>query len=214
MESLGALLGAVIPLALVGAVSPVIFLNASGYQAREGRRGVVHFMLGNVLVLVGLGFAAMGLLGAGTVSAAEREIASRAVDRVLGLLLLCYALHLFLVARRRDDHPSTDDTPAASGALTRGVVAMATNFTTLPVFMSASQRIGAATEPLLVKALVLALAIAIIATPAWLPLLLARLSPHRAGVSEHTRARISDLTQVISIGGCLFGALFLLLHGL
>lgn len=213
MSTFFSLLVAVLPLSLVAAVSPVIFLNSSSVLGRGGVPAGLRFLGGNALVLLALGVASMGLLGASAASAAEREIASRAVDRVLGLLLFCYGAYLLVQLVRKATRPPSPQTPAVRGEFSWGALGMLTNFTTLPVYMSLSQRIGAAELPLVVRAVILLFATSIVLTPAWLPIVLRKFSAKGQVLSERSRKKISDLTQIISVAACLIGAAFLVLHG-
>lgn len=199
-------------LCLVAAVSPVIFLNGSGIVARSGIRGGLQFVAGNLLVLFALGLASMGLLGSAAATVAEREIASRTVDRFLGAALLAYGIFLLVEhIRHRDKPPAT--TPRDQGEFPFGMLSMATNFTTLPIFLSIGQRIGATHHGLFLKWVLVLGAAIIVAAPAWIPVAVARFGRHRGGLSAATHKRITDATQLISIGACLVGAVFLLVRG-
>ena len=214
MDGIGGLLAAVLPLSLVGAVSPVILLKGYNAVSEGGTKGAWRFIVGNVIVLAVIGGASMGLLGTSTVSYAEREVASRAVDRFLGLLLICYAVHLGVQFRRSRATRDTEDTPEMSGWLSLGLTGMATNFSTLPVFMSAAQRLGASDVFWLVRGLLRMVVIVIVALPAWLPLLLTRVAHGRGQLSDRLRQCISEGTQIMTIVACVLGAGFLMLHGL
>lgn len=210
------MLVSIAPLCLLGAISPVVFLNASSALARGGNGGAARFLAGNLVVLLLLGFASMGLLGTTAASEAEREIASRAVDRFLGLGLLCYGCYLLaqFLRKRSEPVPQQPQQPGTSGDFAGGLLGMATNFTTLPIFMSVGQRIGAVSAPMLLQLLIVVVAAGLVATPAWLPMAVRRFSPGDGVLSAGTRERISAATQALSIVACLAGALYLLLHGL
>lgn len=216
MATFAGLIVSILPLVLFAAVSPVVFLNSSTATSSGGSRGGWYFTLGNALVLVVLGIAGVGLLGASASTFAEREIASKTVDRFLGIALLLYASYLILQKVRAGKRPETE--PDAAPATTRsphdliswGALGMVTNFTTLPVFASVAQRIGAANINWLLRFPVLALAIAIILTPAWAPPVIATFNPARGDVSQATRARIAHWTAIASITACVLGGLVLL----
>ncbi len=55
-----------LPLVLIAAVSPVLFLNASRVVEAAGISAGLYFAGGAVLCLVGLGLPTMGLMGAAT----------------------------------------------------------------------------------------------------------------------------------------------------
>lgn len=202
----------ILPLCLLAAVSPVILLRSSGVLAQSGPPAAWRFVCGNLAVLLTLGAAALGALGAGTLTRAERLVASKSVDLVLGLLLLAYGAVLLVRMRRAREHPN-EEAPPPRGSFGFGVLSMATNFTTLPLFLSVGQRIGAAPDPAVEKFPLLALAAILVAAPAWLPLL-----AHRFGsghpLSPQARRRIAAATQAVSAGACLLGAAFLLARAL
>lgn len=75
------------PLTVLAMISPVVFVNASTVAANRGPRYRWRFIAGNAAVLVALGALAMGLLGAAVEEAALRQLSSRWVEGVLGLLL-------------------------------------------------------------------------------------------------------------------------------
>lgn len=213
------MLVSIAPLCLLGAISPVVFLNASSALARGGNAAAARFFAGNLVVLLLLGLASMGLLGTTAANEAEREIASRAVDRFLGLGLLCYGGYLLAQFLRKRSEPVPQQAqqaqqPGTSGDFAGGLLGMATNFTTLPIFMSIGQRIGAVSAPTLLQLLIVVVAAGLVASPAWLPMAMRRFSPGDGVLSAGTRDRISAATQVLSIVACLAGALYLLLHGL
>ncbi|GAE76044.1 hypothetical protein JCM18918_1799 [Cutibacterium acnes JCM 18918] len=84
----------------------------------------------------------------------------------------------------------------AHGMFTWGALGMATNFTTIPLFISSSQRIGTADLPLVVRILTLIISWWIVLIPAWLPVVIDRLRPNSSGISGRTRERISHWTSV------------------
>lgn len=90
---------------------------------------------------------------------------------------------------------------------------MATNLTSLPLFMSASQRIGTAADVnLVVELVVWAGSAAIVLTPVWLPTVLEHVSQGRSHVSATTRAKIASWSGLASIVACLFGGAVLIVH--
>lgn len=219
MESAVHLIGVIAPLTVLAAISPVIFLNASTVATNNGFGGALRFALGNLLVLTVLGTASMGLLGASAAGLAARELASRDVDLVLAVLLLGYGAYQARQARSAP-HPSTvAELPAGEPVPTRGqfpfgILGMATNFTTLPLYVSVAQRLGAADQPLVVRVALLAAVTGVVLTPAWLPLALLRLAPAAVRVSPHRRAWVAAGTRLASVVACLVGGAFLIWHAL
>lgn len=224
LHTLSGLVISIAPLVLFSAVSPVVFLNANTAVQRGGQRGGWQFVLGNALVLLALGFACVGMLGGAATSFAEREIASRAVDRMLALALIGYGSYLAWTHRRsvqraHDRAQQDAEDPAggrgqADGLVAWGALGMATNFTSLPVYVSVSQRIGAADIHWAARIAVLLVASAVVLTPSWLPVVIARFNPRRSEVSAATRARIAHWTGLVSIGACFLGGIVLLVTSL
>ncbi|WP_130011733.1 hypothetical protein [Serinicoccus sediminis] len=203
------LLRTVLPLALLGAVSPLIFATSSALLTGQGRAASARYGLGGALVLSLVVALGAGLLGAGLTTVVERDLASRVVDGTLGALLLLYAGYLVVKVRRAERPTQSSGSARAQNPLVLGVTAMATNLTTLPLMLSAGQHVGAArlplpeTVPLLVVLVLLALA------PAWLPLVLVRVAPR---LLEHRRhgGEQSTLSRLLPVLACAAGAVLLL----
>ena len=203
----------VLPLAFLAAWSPVVFLNASTVVTNHGERGALRFLAGNALVLGVIGFASMGLLGATAEDATRRALASRGVDLVLALVLIGYAVKL--IRTPPAPPPSAGAREAAGearGLFAWGVVGMVTNYTTLPLYLSVAQRLGASPLPAVVNVIYLIVATAIVLAPAWIPTLVFRFAPDRVGVSPKAQERIARWTRGASIVACFIGAAFLLWH--
>lgn len=217
MTSLASLLLYVVPICALAAVSPVLFLNASTVAGRDGARGSRQFLTGNAAVLVLIGLPSMGLVGAAGAAFAKRELTSSVVDGVLGAVLVAYGVRQWL-NRQKSKAPLTGEEEQHRAAHQRGVLAwgvlsMATNLTSLPLFMSASQRIGtAANVNVVVKIVVWAVCAGIVLTPVWLPTVLEHVSKGRSHVSESTRATIASWSGLASIVACLFGGAVLIVH--
>jgi Flp pilus assembly protein protease CpaA len=79
-----------LPLVLIAAVSPVLFLNASRVVEAAGISAGFSFACGAVLCLVALGIPTMGLMGAATSRLVAVGLASRGVDLALALVLITY----------------------------------------------------------------------------------------------------------------------------
>src|SRR5215216_7415004 len=90
-----------LPLVLLAALSPVLFLNASRVVEAAGISGGLCFAGGAVLCLVALGIPTMGLMGAATSQLIAADLASRGVDLALALMLIAYGA--WQVVRSRQD---------------------------------------------------------------------------------------------------------------
>ncbi|MEO8749622.1 MAG: GAP family protein [Allobranchiibius sp.] len=216
MGYLGGLLTFVLPLAVLAAISPIVFLNASTVATNYGASGVRRFLAGNAIVLILIGVPSLGLLGDAAASFTRRELASQVVDGILGLVLLAYGGWLWR-SRTRTARATTSENDQASEAARRGLIAwgalgMATNFTTLPLYLSICGHIGASRLNVFWQAIVLAGAVAVVLTPAWIPLLLLRIAPTHTRVSERSRARVAAGTRIASIAACVIGGAVLVGH--
>lgn len=206
----------VLPLAVLAAISPIVFLNASTVATNYGVPGASRFLTGNALVLVLIGVPSLGLLGDAAASFTRRELASQVVDGALGLVLLAYGSWLWH-SRVRAKRASTSEHDQVSEAARRGLIAwgalgMVTNFTTLPLYLSICGHIGASLLNVFWQAVVLAGAIFLVLAPAWIPLVLLRIAPTHARVSEHSRARVASGTRIASIAACIIGGALLVGH--
>ncbi|HLM20847.1 MAG TPA: hypothetical protein VK390_04895 [Propionibacteriaceae bacterium] len=130
-----------LPLVLLAAVSPVLFLNASRVVEAEGISAGLCFGGGAVRCLVALGIPTMGLMGAATSQLVAAGLASRGVDLTLALVLITYGA--WQAARSRRDRSASgasrgtkdEALPTGGRALfAAGLLGMLTNFTTLPLF--------------------------------------------------------------------------------
>ncbi len=216
MEGVGGLVAWLIPLSLLAAISPVVFLNASTVVTHAGLRGGWRFLAGNVAVLVVLGTVGMGLLGATVAQQAEREFASRRIDVLLGVLLVVLAVSM-VRGPDRDRHGSTSpEKPSAHPAgaepgLPRsligwGALGMATNLTTVPLYLAMAQRIGAADLPAGEGIALLATVTVAVLAPAWTPMAVRAVAPRRSRLSPQLRDRIAGWTTRGSVIACLAGA--------
>jgi len=208
-----------LPLVLIAAVSPVLFLNASRVVEAAGISAGLYFAGGAVLCLVGLGIPTMGLMGAATSQRVAADLASRGVDLALALVLIAYGAWQVVRSRRnRTGAGATSSTkddalPTGGHALfAAGLLGMITNFTTLPLYLSVAQRIGTVTAPWWTRALLLILVIVVVATPVWFPVGLRAVAPKHSGIRPETRRRIQTATQRISIGACFLGGAVIIWH--
>jgi threonine/homoserine/homoserine lactone efflux protein len=208
-----------LPLVLIAAVSPVLFLNGSRVVEAAGISAGLCFAGGAVLCLVALGIPTMGLMGAATSQLLATDLASRGVDLTLALVLIAYGA--WQVARSRRDRTATsasrgnkdDALPTGGRALfAAGLLGMLTNFTTLPLYLSVAQRIGTVAAAWWAQALLLVLVVVVVAAPAWLPVGLRAIAPEHSRIRPETRGRIQTATQRISIGACFVGGVLIIWH--
>jgi hypothetical protein len=206
-----------LPLVLIAAVSPVLFLNASRVVEAAGISAGLLFAGGAVLCLVALGIPTMGLMGATTSQRVAADLASRGVDLALALVLIAYGAWQVVRSRRTVAGASRgtkdDALPTGGRALfAAGLLGMLTNFTSLPLYLSVAQRIGTVATPWWARALLLVLVIVVVAVPVWLPVGLRAVAPEHSGLKPETRRRIQTATQRISIGACFVGGALIIWH--
>jgi threonine/homoserine/homoserine lactone efflux protein len=204
---------------MLAALSPVLFLNASRVVEAAGISAGLCFAGGAVLCLVAFGIPTMGLMGAATSQLVATGLASRGVDLILALLLIGYGVWQLVRSRRHraasgSSRANKDDAlPVGGRALfAAGLLGMLTNFTTLPLYLSVTQRIGTVAAPWWTRALLLVMVIVIVAAPAWLPVALRAVAPKHSRLTPATRRRIQTATQRISIGACFLGGAVIIWH--
>jgi len=217
--TLAAFLAHSVPLVLIAAVSPVLFLNASRVVEAAGISAGLCFGGGAVLCLVALGVPTMGIMGAATSQLVSTGLASRTVDLTLALVLIIYGA--WQVVRSRRDRTTTDASrdnkdealPTSLRALlAAGLLGMLTNFTSLPLYLSVTQRIGTVAVPWWARILLLVSVIVVVATPVWLPVGLRAVAPEHSGIKPEMRHRIQTATQRISIAACFVGGALITWH--
>lgn len=208
-----------LPLVLIAAVSPVLFLNASRVVEAAGISAGLYFGGGAVLCLIALGVPTLGLMGATTSQLLAADLASRSVDLALALVLIAYGAWQVVRSHRHrsatGDSSQTKDHALPKGGralFAAGLLGMITNFTTLPLYLSVAQRIGTVTVPWWARALLLVLVVIVVATPVWLPVGLRAVVPAHSGLSPETRRKIQTATQRISIGACFLGGAVIIWH--
>ena len=208
-----------LPLVLIAAVSPVLFLNASRVVEAAGISAGLYFGGGAVLCLIALGVPTLGLMGATTSQLLAADLASRSVDLALALVLIAYGAWQVVRSHRHrsatGDSSETKDHALPTGGralFAAGLLGMITNFTTLPLYLSVAQRIGTVTVPWWAKALLLVMVVIVVATPVWLPVGLRAVVPAHSGLSPETRRKIQTATQRISIGACFLGGAVIIWH--
>ena len=206
-----------LPLVLIAAVSPVLFLNASRVVGAAGIVAGLFFAGGAVTCLVALGIPTMGLIGVATSRQVAADLASRGVDLALAVVLIAYGVWQVVRSRRGTAGASAgtkdDALPTGGHALfAAGLLGMLTNFTSLPLYLSVAQRIGTVATPWWARALLLVLVIVVVAVPVWLPVGLRAVAPEHSGLRPETRRKIQTATQRISIGACFLGGAVIIWH--
>ena len=206
-----------LPLVLIAAVSPVLFLNASRVVGAAGIAAGLFFAGGAVTCLVALGIPTMGLIGVATSRQVAADLASRGVDLALAVVLIAYGVWQVVRSRRGTAGASAgtkdDALPTGGHALfAAGLLGMLTNFTSLPLYLSVAQRIGTVATPWWARALLLVLVIVVVAVPVWLPVGLRAVAPEHSGLRPETRRKIQTATQRISIGACFLGGAVIIWH--
>lgn len=203
----------VVPLALLSAVSPMVFVNSTTIELRDGVQGAWRYVAGNAVIVAALCVLGAGLLGAAFTTFVEREVVSAGVDTVLAAALLCYGIFLL-----RQDARSGSRTAPESNNFVRGMMTMGTNFTSIPLVLAASQHIGASGWPAWSVLLSVVVVAAITLLPAWLPILLATVVPgllpaiHNRQQHQHRRSWSTKISGLLPVGTCFVGATFLVLH--
>jgi hypothetical protein len=166
----------VVPLGLVGALSPVMLTEQTLVLAGPGgRRAATAYAAGAAGVLVALG-ALLVAFGRRLSLPTEPHL-DATLDLVLGGVLLALGAALWR-RRRRDDaprHPPRRRRPAV--ALGFGAFSMATNVTTLALLAPAAKEVGASDLGLAGRAVALGAFVVLAALPAWAPVALERLAP-------------------------------------
>ena len=189
---MGELIAKTVPVAIGGAVSPILVISVvlllSG--TRKPRARALAFAVGNVVALaliavaVLLLFHSVGQTGTGTTKV------SRLIDLILGLLLMAMGvgklIEFALRKRSGGSEPvgpdAEADDPAAAkggvlGSLALGVGLMATNITTIALFLSAMKDVAAANVSNGARIAVVAVTIVIIMVPVAVPLLITVVAP-------------------------------------
>jgi hypothetical protein len=219
---MGELLARVVPLALGAAVSPTVLTMSVLLMCSPRRpvtRGAVFALgtLASLVVLSALGLTVLDRFGTHHPTATEHAV-SDGVDVALGLVLLALALRTAL--RHRD--PTVDATPKRPSdqgglgtAFVLGVVLMATNVSTIVLYIPAMKDIGRAPVSETDQLLALLVVLAIVSLPATVPLALRIVAP---GPSQRFLTRLDaaitrhQRTIVIAVE-VLFG-LYLLIKGI
>ena len=207
------LLAWVLPLSLVSALSPMMFLQSSALMVQRGAGAALKYCLGQGTILAINAPIALGVIAQTWV---EREIASKRVSAVLGLLLFAFAAWVIgrSGVRRRERRL---ETPAFTfpdrGPYLFGLLNGASDYAGIIVFGAIAQRTGAAEIAWYAKIVVVLSSAVIILIPAWLPVLLARVGRNDRLVTRGgpILSRIALLGTIVS---SLVGGTILIVHSL
>jgi hypothetical protein len=168
-------LAQVMPLALGAAISPVILLvqmaTLTTGQQRMARAWAVA--AGTAVALVGWGVAGWALVNRLPTPRSGPDAAAAAVDLALALVLV--ALGLRSLTQRHDPPPAprsgSEHSARLAASFAIGLVAMATNVTTVVLFLPAVRDVARSQLSVADSALVLVVVLAVVTVPAWLPVL-------------------------------------------
>ncbi|MBM9460853.1 GAP family protein [Nocardioides sp. zg-536] len=200
------------PLALAGGVSPVMFTEQTVLLAgRNGRRVAGSYALG-------VGATALVILSAlvffgRSIALPEQPRLSASLDVFLGCALVLIAAVLHYRRPRTKDPASSR--PRGFGpvhALGFGVFSMATNFTTLAVMVPIAKEIATSQLGLIGRLVVLGIVVVLAALPAWLPIAMTQVAPavtrRVLAVLTHlieTRSRQATVLLLAAVGLFLVG---------
>jgi len=216
-SSLLGLLGTILPLCLASAVSPTLITTQSLLLGgRRGRRSAVAYTAG-VLAILAAAIALVFAFGGSFHLPTEPKLGS-GTDLALGVLLVLLAVVLQLRERRRaakgtDAHrtrtaPAPRHVEGLGGAFLLGVVTMVVDFTTLALVVAASEDVISSSAGSGLDALAVLVILAFGALPAWLPLVVASLSP------QHGLAWLQRFAGFVGSHGRLLGVALVFLTGL
>jgi hypothetical protein len=215
----GTLLVQTLPLALGAAVSPIVLAITVAMLTGEGRGPrAIAFLVG---AAVPLAFLAAVILFFGS------GVSLKVPAGVLGPLDLLFAALLLFIGGRALARQLRGAPAAAPGshdehrgvrpsrAFAIGIGSMASNFTSLILFLPAMKDVGAAPVAPDARAIVAAVIVAIVLSTIWLPLLLSTVAPRTvdallADVAAFFEKNQRAVTVLLGLG---FGA-YLLIRGL
>ncbi len=205
---------AILPFALAAAISPMmlteqtLLLTSSG-----GRPASRRYAIAAALAL--LIFVALLVFFGRAISLPQEPKLSARLDIALGaaLVFVAYPLLRRSAKRPRTNHGKSSATRfETKGAYAFGAFSMATNFTSLALVVPASKIIAASETSFPERETIILVLVAIVATPAWLPLALTGLAPGPAtrfldAVQRLIQSRGRQLVRalVLALGLILLG---------
>lgn len=183
---MGELISKVAPLAIVGAISPTVFLAT--VVILSGRRPLLRvtaFAAGIATTTLLVALTGVFLLGRAVSTHHSRT--SHLIDIAVGVVLLILAAVAAARPAKKTSQEAPGDRGQPEGDRVRlvplylgGVALMATNFSSIMPLLVASKDIGEATVPAPEKALVLIAAIAVIMAPVLVPALIVAIFPRQS----------------------------------
>lgn len=200
------LLGLLLPLGIGAAISPIpTTICIMLLSTRKPLTNAVAFLIGYSAVLVAVGIFSLAFFGAGTTEHTERSSdIKNTIDVMFGGIFLVLALKIGLKAPDPNDPPpgwiAAISTMGVGKALLFGMVMMATNFSSLPLYISGLKEIITADIGVADSILALALFILLIEVELLIPTVAYALAPRRAGaVLGATRQWLEKNNRVINI---------------
>lgn len=171
-------LAIIVPLAVAGAISPVMLTEQTLLLAgRDGRRTGSLYAAGAAVTLLLL-VVSMVVLGRAFKLPTEPRL-SASLDLLVGAVLLVLAGVVLALGRHRHVPATTRRThpKVAQAALPFGVFSMVTNVTTLALMVPAAKVISGANVGLAGRALLVGVLVGIASVPAWAPVALTMAAP-------------------------------------
>lgn len=173
-------LALIIPFGLAGAVSPVMLTEQTVVLAGPGgRRAAVGYAAGAILALTA--YVCLLLAFGRSINLPKDPHLDAILDVVVGAALVVTALVLRHRGRRAAapqpgaDHPHRTMTPVQSVGF--GIVAMATNVSTLALVVPGAKAIAASDVHVPGRAVAVAVLVVLASIPAWLPVALTAVAP-------------------------------------
>ena len=217
---LSLVLGSLLPLGIGAAISPwpttvcIMFLSTRRPLAKA-----LAYSIGYSSVLVAIGMLALIVFGGGGYERGDRSSAvGGAIDTVLGGLFLIVALTLWVKRPDPSAQPprwmSAFDSIGMGGAFFLGLFMMATNFTSLPLYIAGLKDIVTANLSLAGNILALALFISLILVELSVPIIVYARSPRRGGERLGVaRQWLEKNNRLITIFVLVFYGILLLAKG-
>lgn len=210
-------LALIIPFGLAGAVSPVMLTEQTVVLASPGgRRAAIGYAAGAILALTA--YVCLLIAFGHSINLPKDPHLDALLDVVVGAALVVTALVLRHRGRRAtapgpdSGHQRRSMTPVQSVGF--GVVAMATNLSTLALVVPGAKAIAASDVHLAGRAIAVAVLVVLASIPAWLPVALTAVAP---GPTERGLRRLGDLLDrhgrtimLVVVGGL---GLFLVVRG-